>query len=34
MKILDKNSSKDNKTIKFLQLTEDNIVTEISFIEK
>lgn len=34
MKILDKNSSKDNKTIKFLQLTEDNIVTETAFIEE
>ena len=34
MKILDKNSSNDNKTIKFLQLTEDNIVTETAFIEE
>ena len=34
MEILDKNSSNDNKTIKFLQLTEDNIVTETAFIEE
>lgn len=34
MRILDKNSSKDNKTIKFLQLTEDNILTETAFIEE
>ena len=34
MKIIDMNSSGDNKTIKFLQLTKDNIVTETAFIEE
>jgi len=34
MKIIDKSISNDNKTIKFLQKTEDNIITETAFIEQ